>query len=74
MQLHEYLSQHSSKRNVDKVIIRWYTRNYNDNLNRSKEDWDKIVESFFNETEKDGFKKVSLETPSSTKSKTGDKQ
>jgi len=46
MTLNHYLSNHSSNRNLDKVIIAWYSRRENNIPLRTKEKWDFIVKTF----------------------------
>jgi len=52
--LNEYLSRHNRKRILDNVIRKWFLQNnrINPNPKKTKEEWDKIMESFQNETEK----------------------
>ena len=51
--LNAFLSNHGDhQRNLDGTIKKWYMKKDNSNPNKSKEDWKKIVEKFFGETEK----------------------
>lgn len=50
--LNEYLSEYSKKRNMDKIIKNWYQNKEKMNVSKSKNEWDQIVEEFYNETDK----------------------
>ncbi len=52
--LNEYISQHNRNRNLDNVIRKWFFANNKTNPNpkKSKEEWDTVINSFYNETEK----------------------
>jgi len=50
--LNEYLSLHNRKRKLDGVIKKWYFQKDKLNSKREKTAWDKIIQKFFNETEK----------------------
>jgi hypothetical protein len=52
--LNEYLSRYNRKRILDNVIRKWFFANNKNNPNpkKSKEEWDKILQSFYNETDK----------------------
>jgi hypothetical protein len=51
--LNEYLSNYSQhKRNLDKIIKKWYSCRDNRNPKKTKEFWDKAMKEFFSETEK----------------------
>lgn len=68
MILDKYLSNHSPNRHLDKVIIKWFLNlNGNAYCDKSKEDWDGIIHSFFNETENVVAKDIVI--PEKTKEK-----
>jgi|GEM_PF-3101319 hypothetical protein len=52
--LNEYLAKHNRNRKLDNVIRKWFLINNRNNPNprKTKEEWDKIMESFQNETAK----------------------
>jgi hypothetical protein len=61
MTLEKYLSNHSKHRNIDKVIVKWFARNFGAEFcEKSKEDWDTVIEQFFGEVESSPTKKVEL--------------
>jgi hypothetical protein len=50
--LNSYLSNHSTQRNLDKIIISWYQKNDGSNPKLLKEQWDSIIKTFHDETER----------------------
>ncbi|MFA5300751.1 MAG: hypothetical protein WC389_21385 [Lutibacter sp.] len=46
-----YLSQYSTKRNLDKVFKQWFSKKDAQNPRKSKEEWDALMKEFFAETE-----------------------
>lgn len=50
--LNEYLSSHNRKKNLDDVIRKWYLIKDKTNPSKTKEDWDRVINEFFGETEK----------------------
>lgn len=49
--LNEYLSKYNRQRVLDKVIMRWYLKKDHTNPMKLKEQWDKVIKGFHNETE-----------------------
>jgi len=49
MTLNQYLSKYNRKRVLDNVIRQWYSKIDNMNPSKSKEQWDKIINDFYNE-------------------------
>ena len=48
-----YLSNYPiKKRNLDKIIVSWYQRINPMNPKKTREEWEKIIKKFFNETER----------------------
>jgi hypothetical protein len=53
MTLHEFLSNHSMNRLIDKVFIGWYARKYTlAYVKKTKEEWQNVYAEFMNETER----------------------
>ena len=50
--LDEYLSNFSKNRKIDTVIKKWYQKKQVLNVSKSQEQWDRIIQEFYNETEK----------------------
>jgi|WetSurMetagenome_2_1015567.scaffolds.fasta_scaffold01018_8 hypothetical protein len=50
--LTEYLSQFSTKRNIDKVIIGWYQKIDCLNPKKTKNNWDELIKKFYSEVDK----------------------
>lgn len=50
--LNEYLASFNKNRVLDKVITKWFQRKDKNNPKKSKEKWDNLLKSFYNETEK----------------------
>jgi hypothetical protein len=52
--LNEYLSRHNRNRILDNIIRKWFFHNNKNNPNpkKSKEEWDSVMKSFQNETDK----------------------
>ena len=49
--LDEYLANHSTNRHIDNVIKKWFhNRNGHGYVEKTKEEWDKIVSEFLTET------------------------
>lgn len=49
--LNAYLATHSRQRNLDKVIVKWYTKKYKSYKPKTIDEWHKIIQEFFTETE-----------------------
>ena len=50
--LNEYLSKFNRERVLDNVIKKWYFKKDTSNPMKKKIEWDKIIYSFHNETER----------------------
>jgi hypothetical protein len=49
--LNQYLSVFNRDRKMDKIFIKWFQKKDKSNPSKKKEDWDKIINYFWNETE-----------------------
>lgn len=49
MTINQYLSLHSRKRNLDKVFIKWFMIRDNSNPEKTKGEWDSLLNEFFTE-------------------------
>lgn len=50
--LNAYLANFSKhRRNLDKVIIKWFRKKDNSNPVKTEEEWNRIIKGFFTETE-----------------------
>lgn len=50
MNINEYLSNYSKKRNLDSIFINWFHAKDSSNPRKTKSEWDYLLQLFYKET------------------------